>query len=243
MAAGHDTGVDALRQWDAAVDRMTRNGDLVVTSRLDDRTLPGRSHEYLAQAVDGVPVLGGGVARQIDAAGVAISLLGALHPGIGVDTTPGLSAAEVAARLEQAQGGRLVASRRPALLVLQLPGRRLRLGVPRRHERRALPLRRRRRRPGPARRRCVPESRLRNSWGWRLGAVLNSPGKHPFALDRRLDAGSGGPTARREVEVGLFRRVADRASEHRWVTDAGRAPRGVAGGALVMSPGVRAGRR
>ena len=45
-------------------------------------------------------------------------------------------------------------------------------------------------------------SRLRNSWGWRLGAVLNSPGKHPFALDRRLDAGSGGPAARREVEVG-----------------------------------------
>ena len=86
-------------------------------------------------------------------------------------------------------------------------------------------------------------SRLRNSWGWRLGAVLNSPGKHPFALDRRLDAGSGGPAARREVKVGLFRRVADRASEHRWVTDAGRAPRGVAGGALVMSPGVRAGRR
>ena len=87
------------------------------------------------------------------------------------------------------------------------------------------------------------KSRLRNSWGWRLGAVLNSPGKHPFALDRRLDAGSGGPAARREVEVGLFRRVADQASEHRWVTDAGRAPRGVAGGALVMSPGVRAGRR
>ena len=86
-------------------------------------------------------------------------------------------------------------------------------------------------------------SRLRNSWGLRLGAVLNSPGEHPFALDRRLDAGSGGPAARREVEVGLFRRVADRAQGHRWVTDAGRAPRGGAGGALVMSPGVRAGRR
>ena len=88
-----------------------------------------------------------------------------------------------------------------------------------------------------------PVSRLRNSWGLRLGAVLNSPGEHPFALDRRLDAGSGGPAARREVEVGLFRRVADRAQGHRWVTDAGRAPRGGAGGALVMSPGVRAGRR
>ena len=31
-------------------------------------------------------------------------------------------------------------------------------------------------------------SRLRNSWGLRLGAALNSPGEHPFALDCRLDA-------------------------------------------------------
>ena len=73
---------------------------------------------------------------------------------------------------------------------------------------------------------CLGLSRLRNSWGFRLGAVLNSPGEHPFALDRRLDAGSGGPAARREVEVGLFRRVADRAPGHGWVTDAHRAPKG-----------------
>ena len=72
----------------------------------------------------------------------------------------------------------------------------------------------------------IYRSRLRNSWGFRLGAVLNSPGEHPFALDRRLDAGSGGPAARREVEVGLFRRVADRAPGHGWVTDAHRAPKG-----------------
>ena len=32
------------------------------------------------------------------------------------------------------------------------------------------------------------ESRLRNSWGLRLGEVLNAPGKRPFALGRRLDA-------------------------------------------------------
>ena len=86
-------------------------------------------------------------------------------------------------------------------------------------------------------------SRLRNSWGLRLGAVINSPGEHPFALDRRLDAGSGGPTAREEEAVGRFRRVGDRPLGHRWVTDAHGAPRGVAGGALVMSPDVRAGRR
>ncbi len=121
MTAGYDTALDVLRQWDGAVDSMNRSRELVVTSRLEDRTLPGRGHEYLAQVVDGVPVLGGGVARQLDAAGVTMSLLGTLHVGIDVDTTPGLSAVEVAARLEQAQGGRLVASRRPALLVLPLP--------------------------------------------------------------------------------------------------------------------------
>ena len=63
VTAGHDTGVDALRQWDVAVDRMTRSGGLVVTSRLDDRTLPGRAHEYLAQVIDDLPVFGGGISR------------------------------------------------------------------------------------------------------------------------------------------------------------------------------------
>ena len=121
VTAGYDTALDVLRQWDGAVDSMNRSRELVVTSRLEDRTLPGRGHEYLAQVVDGVPVLGGGVARQLDAAGVTMSLLGTLHLNLDVDTTPGLSAAEVADRLEQAQGGRLFASRRPALLVLPLP--------------------------------------------------------------------------------------------------------------------------
>ena len=121
VTAGYDTALDMLRQWDGAVDAMNRSRELVVTSRLEDRTLPGRGHEYLAQVVDGIPVLGGGVARQLDAAGVTMSLLGTLHLNLDVDTTPGLSAVEVADRLEQAQGGRLVASRRPALLVLPLP--------------------------------------------------------------------------------------------------------------------------
>ena len=121
VTAASGTDLDALRRWDTAVDRMTRTGDLVVTSRLDDRALAGRSHEYLAQAVDGVRVLGGGVSRQLDAGGATVSLLGTLHQGIDVDTTPTLSANEVASHLEQAHGGRLVAGRRPALVVLPLP--------------------------------------------------------------------------------------------------------------------------
>ncbi|MCY4508010.1 MAG: hypothetical protein OXG35_13785, partial [Acidobacteria bacterium] len=121
VTAGHDTGVDALRQWDATVDRMTRNGGLVVTSRLDDRALPGRVHEYLAQVVDGVPVFGGGISRQLDAAGVTVSLLGTLHRNIDVETTPALSSVEAARGLEAAPGARLVSERRPALVVLPLP--------------------------------------------------------------------------------------------------------------------------
>ena len=121
VTAGHDTGVDALRQWDLAVDRTTRSGGLVVTSRLDDRTLPGRAHEYLAQVIDGLPVFGGGISRQLDAAGVTVSLLGALHMDVDVETTPALSPAEVARGLEAARGARLVAERRPALVVLPLP--------------------------------------------------------------------------------------------------------------------------
>ena len=121
VVVGHDTGFDVLRQWNEAVDRMLRTGDLGVASRLDDRKVPGRAHEYLAQAIDGVPVVGGGVARQLDAAGVTVSLLGTLHQGIDADTTPTLSPTDAAFNLERALGGRIVADRRPVLVVLPLP--------------------------------------------------------------------------------------------------------------------------
>ncbi len=119
--AGYGTGVDALRRWDETVDRLTRTGGLVLTSRRGDRARPGRTHEYLAQAVDGVPVLGGGVSRQLDAAGVTVSLLGTLHRNIDIGSAPALSAADAAAGLERARGGRIVAGPRPALVVLPLP--------------------------------------------------------------------------------------------------------------------------
>ena len=121
VAVGDVATADELRWWDSTVDRMTRVGDLVVTSRLDDRALPGRSHEYLAQVVDGIRVLGGGVSRQLDAGGATVSLFGTVHRGIDLDTTPTLSAAEVASHLEQAHDGRLVAGWRPVLVVLPLP--------------------------------------------------------------------------------------------------------------------------
>ena len=121
VTAGHGASVEALTRWDETIHRMTRTGEVVVASRLNDRTVPGRAHEYLVQAVDGVPVLGGGVSRQLDAAGATVSLLGTLHRNIDVDTAPALTSTDAVFLLERAQGGRIVGDPRPSLVVLPLP--------------------------------------------------------------------------------------------------------------------------
>lgn len=120
VAAGQAVDIDALRQWDATVDGMARAGNLAVTSRLDDASIEGRTHEFLAQYHGGIPVFGGGVSRQLDAGGVTVSLFGTLHQGIDLNTTPALSAAEVASRLEDMHGGEVVAGARPSLGILPL---------------------------------------------------------------------------------------------------------------------------
>ena len=121
VAAGHAVSVDALRRWDATVDRMAQTGDLVVVSRLDDGTLEDRTHEYLAQHYAGIPIYGGGVSRQLDGSGVTVSLFGTLHREMNVDTAPALSGAEVAALLEDMHGGEILAGGEPSLGILPLP--------------------------------------------------------------------------------------------------------------------------
>jgi len=118
IAAGSVTDVDSLRQWDALVDGMARTGDLVTVSRRADPSVEGRTHEYLAQYFAGVPVFGSGVSRQLDTAGVTVSLFGTLHEGIDVDPTPALSGAEVAALLERMHGGEVLAGGQPSLTIL-----------------------------------------------------------------------------------------------------------------------------
>ena len=103
VAVGDSAGVDELRQWDATIDGLTRSGELVVVSRQPDRTLAGRTHEYLAQFHQGVQVHGGGVSRQLDR-GVTVSLFGTLYTDIDIDTAPVLSAGEAASRLVQRIG-------------------------------------------------------------------------------------------------------------------------------------------
>ncbi len=119
VSAGQATNPDDLRRWDAAVDRMARDGVLAPASRLDDGLLPGRVHEYLVQYAGGVPVHGGGVARQLDR-GVTVSLLGTVYEGIDVGTAPGIGAAEAAARMEGATGLALAHGASPRLVVLPL---------------------------------------------------------------------------------------------------------------------------
>ena len=113
-------GTDALeRPIDAAtVDAMTLAGDLVVVSRRADRLLPDRTHEYLAQYLDGVPVHGAGVSRQTRN-GETVSLFGQIHEDIGIETVPSLSGDDALAGLVQATGTSSVDV--PELVVFPLP--------------------------------------------------------------------------------------------------------------------------
>jgi Zn-dependent metalloprotease len=121
VTAGFGTSVDVLRQWDATVDAMARTAELVVTSRRADRALADRTHEYLAQVVGGVRVVGGGVARQLDESGVTVSLFGTLHQSVAMDTTPQLSATEVVARVEESTDASVQNVGAVVLVVLPLP--------------------------------------------------------------------------------------------------------------------------
>ena len=117
VSAGYATDADEWRRWDTLLDTMVRAGDLVPVSRLNDRAVAGRVHEYLAQHVDGIRVQGGGVSRQLDA-GVTVSVFGTVYDGIDLDTSPALSAEQAVALLEEATGATLAAARPPALVIL-----------------------------------------------------------------------------------------------------------------------------
>ena len=100
----------------ATIDAMVQVGELAVVSRRADRYLSDRTHEYLAQYVNGIPVHGGGISRQ-RANGATVSVFGRLHPDINIATTPALSLDDAVARLSTS-GARPVDT--PTLVVLPL---------------------------------------------------------------------------------------------------------------------------
>ena len=116
-AGSNGTSLSELRRYDQWVDALARTDELVLASRRPDRYLPGRVHEGFLQHHRGVPVHGGGVSRQLDR-GVAVSIFGTVHAGIGVGTSPALSADEALNLVAQRTGARAVTAEPPALVVL-----------------------------------------------------------------------------------------------------------------------------
>ena len=116
----------ALGEWSSRVDALVRSGDVVVRLTRDDTMVPGRRHERLAQLHLGVPVFGGELLRQSDAAGT-LTVFGTFYEGIDVGVTPRLRPSEALARIA-ARGGRPFGRQGgPELLVLPLESQGYRL--------------------------------------------------------------------------------------------------------------------
>jgi len=106
-----------VAKWEARLQALVSTGDLRLRQERADTLLPGRRHERFAQLHRGVPVWGGELVRQSDAAG-ALSVFGTLYENIAIDTRPTLSP-EAARGLVRTPGApRLLAGRAPQLVVL-----------------------------------------------------------------------------------------------------------------------------
>ena len=111
-----------LRAWDAQVDRMVRSGQLEIRLEREDTLVPGRKHVRFTQLVNGVPVYGADVARQIDEKGLTVSIFGTMYEGIDIPTDPGIDADRAAAIVAADSGVALGAGRLPRLTVLPRDG-------------------------------------------------------------------------------------------------------------------------
>jgi hypothetical protein len=68
----------ALRDWDATIDRLFRQGELARRKVHPDTLVAGRAHERYDQYIEGIRIVGGDLSRQI-AKGVTESIFGRLH--------------------------------------------------------------------------------------------------------------------------------------------------------------------
>ena len=109
--------ITELRLADELVDSLARTDELVLASRTPDRYLPERVHEGFMQYHEGVPVVGGGISRQL-AGGVTVSIFGTLHEGIDVDTTPLVPADDAPALIAEQAGAGPATVEPPTLVIL-----------------------------------------------------------------------------------------------------------------------------
>ena len=107
--------------WTSRIDALVSSGELKRRQLRADPILPGRQHERLTQRVDGVPIFGAEIVRQLRG-GEVVSVYGSLHENVAIVTTPRLSLAEAQAIGERQIGVRVGASRAPRLVVLPLDG-------------------------------------------------------------------------------------------------------------------------
>ena len=120
IAATVTSDLPALRRFDALVETLAAGGELVLVSSRPDAQLQGRTHQFLQQFHEGVPVYGAGVSRQ-QAGGATVSLLGTIETGIELDTQPRFQSAEALERLEQQTGVGPLANALPELVILRVP--------------------------------------------------------------------------------------------------------------------------
>jgi thermolysin len=108
---------DEVREWDLAVNQLSREGELRMRQQREDTLIAGRMHERFDQYYKGVRVFGGDVVRQVENT-MTLSLFGTLYQGIDLDVTPALSAEDARLAIEQIAGASLGADRMPELMVL-----------------------------------------------------------------------------------------------------------------------------
>lgn len=95
----------AVAEWDQRIGAMASRGELRLIGTREDTMIPGRTHTRFAQVHQGVPVWGGELVRQDDAAGT-LTVFGSVYDGVSLDTRPGLGEnAARAAFLKNAPAG------------------------------------------------------------------------------------------------------------------------------------------
>ena len=109
------TGARDVREWDAQITGMLRDGRLRPRLEEPDPLVEGRTHERLDQYYRGVRVFGSGLARQARH-GQTVSVFGTLSPGIDLDVEPAFGPAAAADIVEELAGVRPGAA--PELVVL-----------------------------------------------------------------------------------------------------------------------------
>lgn len=105
---------DLVREWEARVEALARDGRLAVRKVRPDTLMPGRQHVRYVQMHRGVPVFGGDLAVQLDGS-ETVSVFGTLFEGIDVDVRPALTADQAARQVQRLTGQALGPSKQPVL--------------------------------------------------------------------------------------------------------------------------------